>query len=273
MQIPECQTLSAMLPAAPESSLARQGKLCPRLEHVPRLSIASLLLATTITAAILSLFQFANPSTKLAWDDVLMKTTMAIAFGWALFGGAIICWYRVRRTLWRLEPGEWLLLGVCGLVVAYILLWVASFFFVNERSWLAEGVMLGLLVLIVVPLVAGAITQRRRRWWCALQFYLLLSAVLLITYIFWGGTILSLLSMAYWYFTGETIDFDRMPETAIQACLTVAAYFPMALLTAGLVYDWRRHEPRHWLHWSGIALFGLSMLSILWPVTSGWFIE
>ncbi|MCE9554989.1 MAG: hypothetical protein K8T91_16665 [Planctomycetes bacterium] len=215
-----------------------------RLSHVPRLSIGFLLLWTTSTAVVLAVMPtFGFPSYPRRVLDFAILIVSASVMGWVLAGALLVLWHAARRTLWPLEPGEWLVLGAAGTLVLRVgeqltyrlLRWLAlgdPFALISVQSISLETVA---LAGIATVFIAGAIAQRHRIWWSAMLW---------------------------------AIAFATLPEMMPRAMYPFVWTPPWAtylggmillltLATAGIISDWRRGEPRHWLHWSGVILFWL----------------
>jgi len=214
------------------------------LPHVPRLSIGFLLLWTACTAVVLSVMPRlgyqAYPRHVL---DFAIFIASAAIMGWLLAGGLLVLWHAARRTLWPMEPGEWLVVGAASTLVLRageqmtyrLLLWL------NWRNPLevigVQSISLEAVALagIAAVFVVGAIAQRRRIWWAAMLWAIVFA------------TLPEMMPRAMYPFVW----------TPPWATYLGGMVLLLSLATAGIVSDQRRREPRHWLHWSGVALFWL----------------
>jgi hypothetical protein len=213
------------------------------------LSIAYFMAWTAVTAVLLAVMTQTTDSMPRAspWLTAYIALQATLS-GWIYFGGLLILWHAVRRTLWRLEPGEWLTLCLANaffLTLATQLLgrllihWAGS----SIYAWLST------LALFQIGAMAGgyvvaAVAQRRRPLWCGV-FAIIGVPPLLLMLLGW----MRLLSNA---------------TPTLAAVLFVAIAVGLVLLLVGaIVGDRRRREPRHWLHWSGVVITCLILLLIL----------
>jgi len=219
----------------------RQWSVHQPLPHVPRLSIGFGLLWTTATAGVLSLVartgEFGH--LRFAIHYVILVVSVAI-MGWLLSGALLLVWHAARGTLWPTEPGEWLVLGAAGTLVLRKLEQIVYRLSgpQDPLSWLGiRSVSLEMCAFapIAALFIAGAIAQRRRPWWAA--------ALWAISF----ATLPEIMPVAMYPFVW----------TPPWAVYLGGVGLLLSLMTAGVISDWRRREPRHWLHWSGVLLFWL----------------
>ena len=224
----------------------------PRLPHVPPLSILYLLAWTTATAAVLLVL---TRWLRFGGDTPLgigLCALTATAFGWVYFGGLLILWHAVRRTLWPLEPGEWLILVAINVLTVGIGLALAESLprgplgssYQTILEWAAK---LSPAEFAAVSIVA-AVSQRQRRVWSAL-FWTLVLQWLSAYFLFAASAWLDLGLFA----------FLKVLSTLIGGFATVLSI----LLLCAVITDWRRRQPRHWLHTSAAILFGLWLACML----------
>ena len=77
---------------------------------------------------------------------------------------------------------------------------------------------------------------------------------------------LSCLSVYLIVFIEEKTNIHLSFPMAILLAVTIVgglATLLLGLLTAGVISDRRRREPRHWLHWSAVVLSGLALIFVL----------
>jgi hypothetical protein len=170
-------------------------------------------------------FFLVNARTSVGY---VLLIVFAAAFGWLLTGAGLILWHAARRTLWPLEPGEWLVLGGavgfacrCGPTL---------------ESGYAYRIETAALVCIAVVFAVGASVQRNNLWWSATMLWLALATLPFIMPV----AMYPFVWTPPWptYLGGEVV--------------------LLILMTAGVIADHRRRRPRHWLHWSGVALLALT---------------
>ncbi|MCE9554757.1 MAG: hypothetical protein K8T91_15485 [Planctomycetes bacterium] len=216
-----------------------------RLPHVPKPTILYLMGWTATTAVVLAvLTQLYRVQTELntpVWA-VLLLALLATVLGWFYFGALFIVWHAVRRTLWRLEPGEWLILILTNCLTSF-----ASLVFIANvvkpiEVWLRIG---GALILVQLSLVmaCAALFQRQRLPW-RLLFALPAGMTFLCALVLVAAEVL------------ETIAQDHAILAAIVGVGAMLIPFPLCLglLIAGILRDALRREKRHYLHWSGVAM-------------------
>lgn len=208
----------------------------PRLDHVPQLSIRYLLLWTATTAMALLAFNLMGLGRiRLGAFDGFLLAALAIVVGWIWMALGIIGWHFAQRSLWKLEPGECLLLGPGCLMASVVPL---TLMYARLQS---SGGVAVLLFLIVQAFawafyLVGASAYQHSSVWSALHFVNGLALFSPVLVIVWPVALL------VWML---------LPPVAF------------TLLAAAVLGDRSRHEPRHWLHFSGVALYGLGVLLLL----------
>jgi len=200
-----------------------------QLEHVPPLSIRYLLLWTATTALALLVFSLLGMEGAALgpWAGIL-AVLAAIVVGWIWMAMVILGWHFAHKTIWCLEPGEWLLLvpgGAVSLLPVFALL--GTFM---ARDWLAGLLMMWTLMCIGAVGAGAAATSRRPTNWKG---------------IYWVNV-----------FVFVSLVCAMAPPLAI-AWLIIP---PLAVvfLIRSVYRDRRAAIPRHWLHYSGVVLFGLA---------------
>lgn len=205
-----------------------------QLAHAPPLSIRYLLLWTATTALALLVFSLLGMkgTTLGPWAGIL-AVVAAIVVGWIWMAMVILGWHYMHRTLWDLEPGEWLLL-VPGGVVSLVPL-IALFGNLSEHAWIA-GILLMWMLSGIGAVCAGAAAEGRgaRHW----------------TSVYWVNVVM--------FLTGVC----AIAPPLVIVWLVIP---PLAVifLIRGVFRDRRAAIPRHWLHFSGVALFGLAFAILL----------
>lgn len=238
-----------------------------RLPHVPRLSIGHFLFWTAVTAVVLGVLTQAFGATGSGAPvlAVLLLALAATVLGWLYSGALLIGWHAVRRTLWKLEPGEWLVLFLVNVLTVW-----GAFGLWEEYRWSpihshAVQVFLHLmgmemyefmnLIYKCIPgqfaavLIAVIVSQRREKIWRAL--FLFAAILLLMIYVPIAAPDLV-----------EDV-FRGMSERTgmLFFCLVLSAL--LGLLMAGVARDRMNRVARHWLHWSGVGLVALSLLLVV----------
>ncbi|MCE9554988.1 MAG: hypothetical protein K8T91_16660 [Planctomycetes bacterium] len=231
----------------------------------PRLSIAYLMAWTAITAAILSALTAWRSQegivTELSWTPPILASLYGIIAGWILLGSLLILWHAFRRTLWPLEPGEWLLLGLLTVVAAKLVgevclasNWQArladpytyeSFRMLQWRVTLRN--VTASATIAVVYLLAAYMVRRQKLWAAAIGMAAPAMALLVTK---WSP-------LAFW------------PISLNVGGGAILAYLSISLILLGIIHDYRRHTPRHWLHWSAVILTLLALGAVALNVTIG----
>lgn len=246
-----------------------------RLPHVPRLSIGYLLFLTAVTAGSLSLIRFlvGSPGRTAEVVNLARIVPGMLVFSWTASASLMIGWHAARRTLWPLEPGEWAVLAgfvTTGLFLAQIFAVHFAIEFVitdnhtqhrtpnpvglGERLQWLNLMQVVSVAIMTIPYAAAAVAQRRRRWWLAC--FTLLAGTLA------GSSIVSLSVLL-----SDTWNFQLLRAwSAVEIVLVLAA---VLLIPIAFVMDRRRREPRHWLHWSGVALTELFLALLLAGLAMG----
>jgi len=218
----------------------------PRLPHVPRLTILHLLVLTALTSAIMVVFTHGLGISTTDPISVAGSALSAMGVGWVYLGGLLILRHAVHRTLWPLEPGEWLILLAINVLTILGLFGVGdSFaFWRSQFQWLILLTPAEFAVAALVP----TITQRRRPIWSALFGVIALACI-----VFYG-----------------VIYLDRLLPLNYGALIAIGLIYvssftslALGLLIAGIVTDWRRAESRHWLHWSAVVPAGLALIWVV----------
>jgi hypothetical protein len=224
----------------------------PRLSHVPRLSIVHFMAWTAITAVHLAAMRVLVGSLNTAGTppvEVLIMAVSSTIAGWIYFCSLLVLWHAIRRTLWRLEPGEWLILCAALSFLASLVSRLANIVLspgeTFQESWFVWYRLLLTFELAWIGggFVVAAMAQRHRAWWCA--FHALCAVPLLITI------------LAVW--TNVAI----LPETLVIFLWAANLLFLILVFVFANVGDRRRRAPRHWMHWSGVGLGGLMLLLLL----------
>jgi len=180
---------------------------------------------------------------------VLLLALLATVLGWFYFGALLILWHAVRRTLWRLEPGEWLILILTNCLTSLLGFGLFSVWEVRD-SVLQIG---GAVILFQLSLVmaCASLFQRQRLPW-RLLFAMPAGISFLFAMVILGADVL------------ESVVSDHEIVSAIVAMGAMIIPFPLCLglLIAGIIRDAFRREKRHYLHWSGVAMTGLLVLPL-----------
>jgi hypothetical protein len=206
-----------------------------RLAHVPQLSIRYLMLWTFTTAAALFTLNLLRnrPDRWSPWEAAVI-VPLAIAEGWVWMAMALIVWHKLQRTLWKLEPGEWLLVGPVGVAAALPLtLWM-----VGDAQWRPAAMAAFLTVWMVHGLalalyVRAAATQPADSFWTALHSINALGLLAPLSLVC-GGFILIIYAVL-------------LPPLGT------------LFLICAVVGDHRRRAAHHWLHCSGVGLYGIAI--------------
>jgi len=224
-----------------------------RLPHVPKPTILYLMGWTATTAVVLAvltqLYQVQAEINAPAWV-VLLLALLATVLGWFYFGALFILWHVVRRTLWRLEPGEWLVLLLIHSLTTYAGVSFLATVWEPSEFWLRIG---GALILVQLSLVmaCAALFQRQRLPW-RLLFALPAGLTFLYALLILGADLL------------ETVVSNHETLVSIVAVGFMTLPFPLCLglLIAGIVRDALRREKRHYLHWSGVVMTSVVVLPL-----------
>lgn len=221
-----------------------------RLEHAPPLSIAYIMLATAVTAVVLTVMSqmLGVQARRMVWP-VLAVGGVASLIGWMYTATLLLLWHAARRTLWRLEPGEWLLVclaNAVSMVIVVALLqetlgrggWSGGFAFRRQALNLAELIVPGAMAAVYL---LSAAMQRQRWWWSAAMasaaiLFLLFNAM----YVRGGITPRAYYGLAWWYSIGVIV-----------------------CLAGGVISDRSNRLSRHWVHWSGVGLTGMVALAFV----------
>ena len=168
----------------------------------------------------------------------LIIVALAIVVGWIWMALCIVGWHGARRSLWRLEPGECLLLGPGGLASSAILLVLMLSVDGRSASYRPAS------FVMVFPILATG-------W----AFYLVRTSD------FGHSSAWTLIHFANGLAVFSPVFLIVWPVAVIVWVLLP----PLLLVTLiAAIFDDRRHQaPRHWLHWSGVALYGLIPLGLL----------
>jgi hypothetical protein len=215
------------------------------LTHVPPFSIRYFLAWTALTAIALAAL---TRGLNLQVTDPLAGTAIAVAaitLGWLWFGTLLIVWHAIARRLWRLEPGEWLILIACNAATIWLVL-----FILHEQSPISARNPRPILALIAILAfgpcallcLVAAIAQRRRPGWCAL--FVALTMIWFSPYVAMFAVSFSNSKLLPW-FNGAAIMLFAVS---------------VALLLHAPLDDLLRRKRRHWLHYSAIALIGMAMV-------------
>jgi hypothetical protein len=220
----------------------------PRLPHVPRLTILHLLVLTALTSAVMVVFTHGLGVSTTDPISVAASALSATGVAWIYLGGLLILRHAVHRTLWPLEPGEWLILLAINVLTILGLIGVAEnfAFWRSQFSWLVLLIPAEFAVAALVP----AITQRRRRIWSALFGVIALACI-----VFYGVIYLDrllLLNLSYYALIATGLTY-----------VCGFASLALGLLIAGIVTDWRRGESRRWLHWSAVVPAGMALIWVV----------
>jgi len=221
--------IAADLPWTPADArpLAEQRHLTRPQPHVPQLSIRYLLLWTTGTAVALLAFELLGMGKVRTLPLAgLSLVALAMVIGWLWMGTTIIVWHAARGTLWRVEPGEWLLTSAGSFSAA--LLVVGLFLSHPIRGGNPAA---GAFLLLLVPLAGavfqgGVLTRSESKWWGVIHWANMAAYGILW---FWPVALL-------------------LPPLVLPL-LAVAAYG-----------EYRDGRARHWHHYSGVAIYGLALL-------------
>jgi len=220
---------------------------------------------TAVTAAILALsinWSYRQRMEALPWAMSIVSAIYSTIVGWILLGSLRIGWHAVRRTLWPLEPGEWMLLGLLAVIMANWVdaVWFALTFprrladpyqyetFQSLQWWrgirqvvLAAGVAMAWIAI-------AALVWRQRLWAWAIGAGIPAMVLLVINLLFVKARWLNVV----WLGGG-----------------VIAAYVSLGLILAASLGDWRHGVSRHWLHWSGVVLVTLALAAVALSITVG----
>lgn len=222
----------------------------PRLQRVPQLGIRHLLGWTATTALVMGLLLGRVRSVE--WT-LLLNVAMNAAIGFLAFGVLLIAWHAIRRTLWPLQPGEWLVMTTAAALSAGFgaVVLVLIFYEFQQSRERDESIFGGVFIAlarmfcaggtaVAVTCLIGAIAMRRFRLWSAMTL---------------GVAIVSAL-YAIQMFAESDVFFSPSEWLSRWHYLTMLGTIALLLLLA-VVNDWRRHEPRYWFHWCGVAVTGV----------------
>jgi len=148
-----------------------------------------------------------------------------------------------RRTLWPLEPGEWLILTAINVVTVLGGGALAGFWEAGE--WLFWGAPAELATVFIV----AAVMLRDLRIWSAL---------------FWTLAVASLSFYLMVLLDTGPRSIRRLEIFLLVGYSLIAGFsiLSLTLLTAGVVSDRRSRQARHWLHWSAVVLAGLALIGV-----------
>jgi len=210
--------------------LSEQRHLPRPQPHVPRFSIRYILLWTTATAVALLTFELLGMgkvrATPLAG---LALVALAMVVGWLWMGMTVIVWHAVRGSLWRIEPGEWLLTSAGSFSAALLVVWLFLSNPVRGGDHAAGAYLLLLVPLAGAVFQGGVLTRSQSKTW----------------------------GVIYW---------------ANMAAYGVLWFWPVALLLPPVVFpllvsairsEYRDGLARHWLHYSGVIIYGLALLVVI----------
>lgn len=245
-----------------------RGDIPDCLPHAPPLSTRYFFAWATVTAVILAVTTLAlqspvprsksSPVPAMKAPATLLRSALAVSvLGWVVCGALLIGRHAIRRNLWKLEPGEWIVLFLAnlGLLWSVIMLVQQSpWFFVlihdhGSRHEFWEWLEIAKIAISwqsALVLLGVAFVQQHRPLWRAM-FAL-------------GGVEMALFYLPllpHRLIEGIYAPFPRI--AAFVACVLMGTI--LALFIAALIRDHRHHATRHWLHWSGV---GIAALLLLW---------
>jgi len=213
-----------------------------RLSHVPRLTILHLLVLTALTSAVMVVFTHGLGVSTTDPISVAGSALSASGVAWIYLGGLLILRHAAHRTLWPLEPGEWLILLAINVMTILGLVGVAEnfTFWRSQFQWLILLIPAEFSVAALVP----AVTLRKRRIWSALFCVIALACI-----VPYGTFFAALLPQSF-----------RTFIMLVQVYIGIFASLLLGLIIAGIITDWRRGDARHWLHWSAVVPAGLALI-------------
>lgn len=196
----------------------------PRLTHVPRLSIVHLLLLTSLAGVVLGL----TVSPGLGRNPLLNFNMISprLLNAVALSGMVLIVWYLLLRTLWPLEPGEWLVIAA-GL---------SALLNVMSNSPLAERTR-PFFTIVSIPVLQGLV-------------YGAVALPLLVRNRWWGAVAAATATVI----ASHNFLAQMIPEFFFRYLPLIKSLPIVALVTTAILTDHRHQQRRHWLHYLGILL-------------------
>ncbi|MCE9554987.1 MAG: hypothetical protein K8T91_16655 [Planctomycetes bacterium] len=226
-----------------------------RLPHVPRLSIANLLFFTAVTAAVLSSPIELETSTPVpSMGEAVSSIFFRVMYGAGITGLFLIFWHTARRSLWPLEPGEWLVVAWGGSILLGLFQMTIqsplNLAHILEHPQIYRVIWVTVILLTASFEGAVAIGARRYPWWSVLI------GICAMWRLLWGIGFITMpmhdtLPWAYSFFRYLTRYY-------------FAQYWVgLALLAMALIGDRKCALSRHWLHWLGVALLGITHVVVL----------
>jgi hypothetical protein len=182
---------------------------------------------------------------QIGLHDGLTAVATSMLMGWLYAGTAVILWHAVRRSVWMIEPGEWVIMLVAVLATVLLAMDILQHGVLELHGRWDERIRMLLLMPVACLMGAVSFVQRQRPGWCGL--FAALCCVLLLG-------VLSDLSrhLGRPWAAGH--------QDAEPLVFAVLLFWALTMLIRGVAGDLRRGEARHWLHWSAIVPLGVLLL-------------
>jgi hypothetical protein len=264
----EPQHVTAEAPG--RSPFAEQSSPFAEQLRVPQFGILHLMIWTAVTAVLLKYYlavidesQF-QQSVIYLWAARITQCLHAILLASTLVGSGVLIRARCYRMFSRLQPGHWFVLLFAFVGITYMAIWpLYRLLPAAQTIWLY----LGSLVLINAPMT-GIYVWVIARWHGAKRWKLLMGTIALEDAIT-AALAMLMIAIAIPFRNGS------MPyylTSWIEACAAIGAAAFLLLLPIVVILDLARRASRDWLHWLGIACYGLgAALTVAWHVYSTFF--
>lgn len=245
--------------------LSSPPESCPFAQQLcmPQFGIIHLLILTAVVAVLLKInlameFDAASDTSSmpswLSWSRRVSQTIFAVLFATQLVGAGLLVRARCFAILGRLQPGHWIILVSALIGILGRLSWPLHLFFSTDSNatfWIAL-VTSGCICLLGGVLYCFAATRLRdaRRW----KFLFVTNAV---GYFITAAALLLVILTA----VGSGMEPAWFGLNAIWNYLWPVSLVVLLLMLLLITFmDLPRRSARDWLHWLGVALFGLEIL-------------
>ncbi len=241
----------------------------PMLEArpLPRLGISHLLLWMLCTSLYSAVTRQSLEGLSAQWETqdevtVAMRAGLILAYvrlvfwdcqiGAAWAGAAVLLFTRIRGAAPLLrQPGHWILLVVGMQAGIFMLLNFLPLQILDNDFILSIRFFRTSLLMAMAALYATAAWRSRSRRWTVFFAALVMQQIFdsLIPFAF---------SAVAWFQgnPGITVSFVRWTQVGAGILVAIAA----VTLVAAIILDIRDRQNRDWLHWLGVAIFGISTL-------------
>jgi hypothetical protein len=230
---------------------------------MPQFGIIHLLILTAVVAVLLKInlamgFDVVGDASSmhswLSWSRQFFQTIFAVLFATELVGAGLLVRAGCFAMLGRLQPGHWIILISALTGILGRLSWPLYLFFSTDSSvvlWIHVGTS-GCLYLLggVLYCFAAARLRDAKRW--KFLFVTNVAGDFIMAAAFVLGILAGVASGTADPSFGLMVDWNYVWPT-----WSVVLLLMLPLVT---VMDLPRRSTRDWLHWLGVALFGLEIL-------------